>query len=110
MNKFVLVTLFFSTSIFALSSAKVLMTCGVVKKARSAKLLRRLEPSLFGINSKYVLLTKFENPIGYSEVHNKDTYTSNTFVSSDMHKTFTYFSWKDKFLKLRKSIKREMTR
>lgn len=106
-NKLIVLALtsLLSLSAFALGNAELKMTCGVVKKARSAKLLNRLEPGFFGLNSKYVLLTKFENPIGYNESHSKETYSSNSFTTSDMEKTFTRFSWKDKFVKLKKSLR-----
>lgn len=95
-----------SLSALALGNAELKMTCGIVKKARSAKLLKRLEPGFFSLNSKFVLFTKFENPIGYNESHSKETYTSNNFTTNDMERTYTYFSWKDKFVKLKDSLKK----
>jgi hypothetical protein len=57
------------------------------------------------MNSKYVLFTKFENPIGFNESHSKETYTSNSFTTNYMTRTYTKFSWKDKFIKLKASLK-----
>lgn len=95
-----------STRSFAgLSDGRLDMTCGRVLKARSGKILNRLEPGLFGLNTKYVLFTKFDNPIGYSERHNKDTFSSNTYTTSDMERTYTRFSWKNKYLNRKSALK-----
>ena len=92
-------------SISAFASGRIEMVCGQVIKARSAKLLKRLEPSIFGLNPKYVLMTKFDNPIGFSEEHSKETYSSVSYNSDDLEKVYTGFSWKSKFKVLKNNLR-----
>jgi hypothetical protein len=80
------------------------MTCGEVIKARNGKILKRLEPNLFGINAKFTLMTKFNNPIGYIiSGTSEDRYTTSTFNA--YKKTFTYFSLKPKYIREKTKIK-----
>lgn len=101
----VMTSLFSSSASAGLFGGTLEMTCGRVLKVRAGKLLNRLEPSMFGINSKYVLFTRLDNPIGYIEKHSKDTFSSNSFTTNDMERTYTRFSWKDKYRKIKKAFK-----
>jgi len=103
LKSILLISMFISTTVFA--SGRIEMVCGQVTKARSAKLLKRLEPSFFGLNPKYILMTKFNDPIGFSEEHSKDTYSSVSYTSEDLEKVYTGFSWKNKFKVLKSSVR-----
>lgn len=90
------------------SNYRANMVCGEVKKIRNGKILKRLEPGLWGLNAKYVLTTKFENAIGYIDSSTeKHRFTTTTFTHDTINKTHTYFSLKDKFQKLKRSFKME---
>ncbi len=84
------------------------MVCGEVMKVRNGKILKRLEPGLWGLNAKYVLTTKFENAIGYIDSSKeKHRFNTTTFTHNTINKTHTYFSLKDKFQKLKRNFKME---
>lgn len=85
------------------------MACGEAVKARNGKILRRLEPGLFGINAKYVLTTVFED----AEIINESgTSRSDALVSSEVKygkvRAKTKFSIKDKFLHYKKLLKKKI--
>lgn len=94
------------TALASWSHYRINMVCGEVKKVRNGKLLKRLEPNFLGLNAKFVLTTKFIDPVGYVETSSyDDRFDTIPFSSSDMDKTHTYFSLKDKFLKIKGEFK-----
>lgn len=104
-----LLTLVLFTSFAHASSYDLTMTCGEVKSAGNGKLLKRLEPSVFGINAKYVLKTKFSS---YVEIHESRTSIPKDEILdliNDDQTALTYFSDKHKFneqkTELQKAIK-----
>jgi hypothetical protein len=103
MKKSFLILLVLGFSTFA-QAYSINMTCGEVVKARNGKILKRLEPGFWGLNAKFVLMTKFDNPIGYNiRGTSKSRYNTATFEAEE--KTYTYFSLKPKYRALKKEIK-----
>jgi hypothetical protein len=107
MKKALLVLATLGISTFA-QAYSIEMTCGQLVKAKNGKVLNRLEPGFFGINAKYVLMTKLINPIGYII---KGT-TDGTYIETNSEadtKTYTHFRRKSKFqsekVKAQKAIK-----
>jgi hypothetical protein len=91
------------------SNYRANMVCGEVKKVRNGKILKRLEPGLWGLNAKYVLTTKFIDAIGFIDSSTeKDRFNTATFSHDSINKTHTYFSLKDKFQKLKRNFKEEL--
>ncbi len=103
MNKTLLTLAAFSFCALA-QAFTINMNCGEVIKARNGKILKRLEPSIFGLNSKYVLMTKFNNPIGYT-VNGSSEDNYDLILGEVEQKSFTAFSLKDKFRTQKKMIK-----
>ena len=107
MKKSLLVLAVLGFSSFA-QAYSIEMTCGELVKAKNGKILSRLEPGLFGINAKYVLMTKFNNPIGYVIKGTKDGTHIETNFEADT-KTYTHFRRKSGFqsekIKAQKAIK-----
>ena len=103
MKKNLLILLVLGFSTFA-QAYTISMTCGEVVKARNGKILKRLQPSFFGLNSKFVLMTKFNNQVGYMiSGSSNDIYNTATFNAD--RKSFTNFSLKDKYQAEKRKIK-----
>ena len=84
-------------------------TCGEVRKTGNGKILRRLEPNLFGINAKFVLKTKFENHVVLNEYScSKKEMNVFPLTNGERKTAFTKFSDKEKFVSLKKEFKAEI--
>jgi hypothetical protein len=95
----------FSFSTMAQNLAEA--TCGEVRRAGNGKILKRLQPNLFGINPKYVLKTKFENHMEISSYH----FFSNVPIPELKHQrktAFTGFSDKEKFITSKNELKQAL--
>lgn len=82
------------------------MNCGVLLEAKNGKLLRRLEPSIIGLNDKYVLKTIFdsvERIKGSSNI--EQPYTETVSTPADEEKVLTGFASKDRFKKIKAKLK-----
>lgn len=104
-----LLTLLVFTTFAHASSYDLQMTCGEVKSAGNGKILKRLEPSVFGINAKYVLKTKFSSYVEINESGAKIPKEEILDLINDDQTALTYFSDKAKFnqqkSELQKAIK-----
>jgi hypothetical protein len=107
MRKSLLILIAMGFTTFA-QAYSIEMTCGQLVKAKNGKILSRLEPGFFGINQKYVLMTKFNNPIGYVIKGTTDGTYIETHSKADT-KTYTHFRRKSWFqsekVKAQKAIK-----
>lgn len=113
MKKLVLFCLLFSSLAEAcrglFTTYNIQMTCGDVAKVRNGKILRRLEPSLFGINDKYVLRTKFLSGTDINETGSCTVFPANPDLSGVPNKiNFTKFGNKQKFQELKYDLKSEL--
>lgn len=79
-------------------------TCGEVKKVSNGKILKRLQPSIFGINAKFVLKTKFYNYITLNESNVAQDISAGE-LTHKQESAFTAFSDKEKFLAAKKDLK-----
>lgn len=102
--KFLIAVLLF-TSFAHASYYDMNVTCGEIKSAGNGKILKRLQPSVFGINSKYVLKTKFRSYVEINETGFKIPSDARLDLVYDNQTSLTYFSDKDKFLSLKKELK-----
>lgn len=94
---------------FAEKAPNLRMECGEVLKVRSAKLLRRLEPSLFGLNTNIVLLVKLKNAQKYTETHyNKVDFVSDVENLGRSHKSYLGFSNKSKYKYFKKTLSKKL--
>ncbi len=84
-------------------------TCGEVRKASNGKILKRLEPNLFELNSKFVLKTKFYNYINLREDSRSDDLVYGD-LTKERETAYTAFSMKDKFLAAKKDLKTALKR
>ena len=113
MKKLILFCLLFSSLAEAcgglFTTYNIEMTCGEVAKVRNGKILRRLEPSIFGINDKYVLRTKFQSGTDIYETGSCTVFPANPDLSGVPNKiVFTKFADKQKFQELRDDLKDEL--
>ncbi len=113
MKKLILFCLLFSSLAEAcgglFTTYNIQMTCGEVAKVRNGKILRRLEPSLFGTNDKYVLRTKFLSGTDINENGSCNVFPANPDLSGVSNKiNFTNFGNKQKFQELKYDLKNEL--
>lgn len=84
------------------------MTCGELVKAGNGKILKRLQPSLFGINSKYILRTKFIAPVVINEIVSKGERPADIRMTSDSEVAYTAFSNFYKFDERKQILKKAL--
>lgn len=99
---FALLLLMMSFSTFAQDFAEA--TCGEVRKVSNGKILKRLQPSFFGLNSKFVLKTKFENYTKLRSYHFFQDAPVDDAIQ-ERKSVYTAFSDKEKFRTSKQGMK-----
>ncbi len=94
-------------SFSAFAQYDITATCGEVRSAGNGRILRRLQPSFFGLNAKYGLKTKFENYVELSSAHFISDAVMPT-LSDHNKKVITFFSDKTKFKKAKAELKESL--